>query len=127
MNEERRKNKRHGASKGAFAAVEDTTKAGQICNISRGGACFTYMVDGSVYRTDLPEKESLTLVGSHCLVKGLSCRVVGESHFSGSFSFMGLGMRKCRIEFKGLNQAQLAELDRYIACNSAPVSHSNAV
>ncbi|MCG8633066.1 MAG: PilZ domain-containing protein [Desulfobacterales bacterium] len=113
---ERRKEERYMASEGAFAAIEKSSKAGQVINISKGGLCFKYIVDNKENRS-LPE-EYLSLVSMSSFVGALQYEIVGEYPVLNISPFSSMECRRCHVRFTNLDTRQKSDLAYYIHKNT---------
>jgi len=110
---ERRKHKRLRAEDGAYAAIRPHyNKIGQIIDISRGGLAFRYMVCNS--ENDGPCELDIFLLGNGFHLDKVSVRMVSDQEMPEGVSPGLLTMRRCAVQFEGLSQKEIFQLDYFI-------------
>ena len=114
---ERRRNRRYKAAPGAFAAIEDTSMAGQIVDMSMGGLCFKYLENETIEKKVSPSGMILALVGKKHYVEQLDFRIVRDYPVVNVSPFSTIGFRKCHLQFIEMNYMKQSELDGFIFTN----------
>jgi hypothetical protein len=116
--ENRRTEERYKASEGAFAAIGDSFKAGQICDIGSGGFSFKYIENSEEDQTARMSDKPLALVSMASYVKGLQFKIIDEYRVPNAPSFYAMHIRKCHVQFVDLEVSQALELNDYIRHNA---------
>ncbi len=114
---ERRKEERSLAGESAFAAIEDSSMAGQIVDISNGGLCFKYIDDNNENEMGIPINSALSLVSLSSFVGELQFQVVEDYPVLNVTPFSSMAFRMCHLQFGELEGQQVAALDDYICKN----------
>ena len=110
---ERRKYKRFLVQEGAYALLKNnSSKLGQIKNISRGGFAFSYIVDGEQMNESFKVDIFITDIG-YCL-KDVPSKKISEFQLDNKLPFSTFSIRQAGIQFNELNQSQLSQLDNFI-------------
>jgi hypothetical protein len=110
---ERRKYKRFPVREGAYALLKnDSSKLGQIKNISRGGLAFSYINDGEQMNESFKIDIFISKVG-YCL-KDIPSKKISDLHIDNKLPFSTFSIRQARIQFNELNHSQLSQLDNFI-------------
>lgn len=115
QHEERRTHTRYKVREGAYAALSpDSTKMGQIVDISRGGLCFRYIVPKE--QSD-DTSETHVFVGDEGIYLEKMPNIVVEDISVENSAFGQRSMRAIRqrrVRFGLLTRNQLAQLDYFI-------------
>jgi hypothetical protein len=107
---ERRKYKRFQVQEGVYALLKNnSSKLGQIKNISRGGLAFSYIVDGEQIHEAFKVDIFISNIG-YCL-KDIPSRKISDLHLDNRLPFSTFSIRQARIQFNELNHSQLSQLD----------------
>ncbi len=114
---ERRTEERHMAAEGAFAAIEASSKAGQIIDISKGGICFRYIDDRKDSDSEPQAEQPLSLVSMTSYVGELHYKIVGDYPVLNISPFSSMEFRRCHVQFDDLDTQKTSELDYYIHKN----------
>ncbi len=114
---ERRREERLMASEGAFAAIESSSKAGQIIDISKGGICFRYIDDRKDSKSESQTEKPLSLVSMASYVGELDYKIVGDYPVLNISPFSSMEFRRCHVQFADLDDQKTSELDYYIHKN----------
>jgi hypothetical protein len=110
---ERRKHKRFLVQEGVYALLKNnSSKLGQIKNISRGGLAFSYIVDGEQMHEAFKVDIFISNIG-YCL-KDVPSKKISDLHIDNQFPFSTFSIRQARIQFNELNHSQLSQLDNFI-------------
>ena len=110
---ERRKYKRFLVQEGAYALLKNnSSKLGQIKNISRGGLAFSYIVDEDQMNESFKVDIFISKKG-YCL-KDVPSKKVSDLHIDNRLPFSTFSIRQARIKFNELNPSQLLQLDDFI-------------
>lgn len=115
---ERRKNKRYKAMEGAYAAITNSNKLGQIIDISMGGLSFKYI--DTENESEGPEKrneESIFLSSMGYYVGDLPFQTIADYKITDTPSFSSMVVRKRHVKFTDLTFKQLFDLDHYMKNN----------
>jgi len=116
---ERRKNKRYKAVEGAYAAISpNSSKLGQIIDISMGGLAFKYIDTSSddAQSEQLPEK-TIFLSSMGYYVGDLPFTTITDYAMTDAPSFSAMKVRKRHVKFNDLSFKQLFDLDYYLRNN----------
>jgi hypothetical protein len=107
---ERRKHKRFLVQEGVYALLKNnSSKLGQIKNISRGGFAFSYIVDGEQMHEAFKVDIFISKIG-YCL-KDVPSKKISDLHIDNRLPFSTFSIRQARIQFDELNHSQLSQLD----------------
>lgn len=117
---ERRRTRRYKAAPGAFAAIADTSMAGQIINISRGGLSFKYLNEEIENSSGGPPEMVLALVGNKRFISQLDFKIIRDYPVLSKSPFSSLGFRRCHLQFIEVDALKEAELEDYIQDNIIP-------
>ncbi len=110
---ERRKYKRFPVREGAYALLKnDSSKLGQIKNISRGGLALSYINDGEQMYESFKVDIFISKLG-YCL-KDIPSKKISDLHIDNKLPFSTFSIRQARIQFNELNHSQLSQLDNFI-------------
>jgi hypothetical protein len=115
---ERREHRRFLVEEGVYALLKnDSSKLGQIKNISRGGLAFNYIVNGE----EMPEsfKVDIFISGRGFYLKDLPSKKISDFHINNKLPFSTFAIRKVGIQFNELNQSQLSHLDNFMRDHTA--------
>ena len=111
---EKRKDNRFKARENIYVAlVIDSTKVGQIMNISSGGLAFSYIGE-SVPIVDW-YKMDIFLGRSRFYLKEIPFKIVSDFSIENKNPFSTVLMRQCSGQFGPLTQEQKSQLDDLIA------------
>ena len=120
---ERRKIKRFKASYGAYAVVgPETSKLGQIKDISMNGLAFKYLAD-EARSNDAGELD--IIVRQDCLcVKSIPIQTVSDFELAKENAFSTVRLRQQRVQFGELTAEQSAQLEfilkNHTSCTEEP-------
>ena len=115
---ERRAHKRFLVKEGAYALLKNnSSKLGQIKNISKGGLAFSYIVNGEQMHESFKVDIFISNIG-YCL-KDIPSKKISGSHINNKFPFSTFAIRKVGIQFNELNQSQLSQLDNFMRDHTA--------
>ena len=117
---ERRQSRRYKANPGAFAAISDTSMAGQIINISQGGLSFKYMNEDIENSSGGPPEMALALVGNKRFINQLDFKIIRDYPVLSMSPFSSLEFRRCHLQFIEIDALKQAELEDYIQGNTTP-------
>ena len=107
---ERRKHKRFRVQEGVYALLKNnSSKLGQIENISRGGLAFSYIVDGEQMHEAFKVDIFISKIG-YCL-KDVPSKKISDLHLDNRLPFSTFSIRQVGIQFNELNHSQLSQLD----------------
>lgn len=107
---ERRKHKRFRVQEGVYALLKNnSSKLGQIKNISRGGLAFSYIFDGEQMHEPFKVDIFISKIG-YCL-KDVPSKKISDLHIENKLPFSTFSIRQARIQFNELNHSQLSQLD----------------
>ena len=110
---ERRKYKRFLVQEGAYALLKNnSSKLGQIKNISRGGLAFSYIVDEEQMHEAFKVDIFISKIG-YCL-KDVPSKKISDLHLDNRLPFSTFSIRQAGIQFSELNQSQLSQLSDFI-------------
>ena len=110
---ERRKHKRFQAQEGAYALLKDnSSKLGQIKNISKGGLAFSYIVNGGQVHESF--NIDIFISGQGFCLKDAPSKKVSDFHINNKLPFSTFAVRQIGVQFDKLNQSQLLQLDDFI-------------
>jgi hypothetical protein len=108
---ERRKHKRFRVQEGIYALLKNnSSKLGQIKNISRGGLAFSYIVDEEQMHEAFKVDIFISKIG-YCL-KDVPSKKISDLHLDNRLPFSTFSIRQARIQFNELNHSQLSQLDK---------------
>jgi hypothetical protein len=100
---------------GGYALLRDsqTHRLGQILDMSRGGLAFCYLPDNE---EEIQGSVSLTLFfsGNGFFMENIPVRVVYEDRIPAKVLVGSLSMRKCAIEFTGLDEHQRLGIEEFL-------------
>jgi len=107
---ERREHKRFLVQEGAYALLKNnSSKLGQIKNISRGGLAFSYIVDEEQMHDSFKVDIFISNLG-YCL-KDIPSKKISDFHVDNKLPFSTFSIRQVGIQFNELNHSQLSQLD----------------
>ena len=110
---ERREHKRFLVQEGAYALLKNnSSKLGQIKNISRGGLAFSYIVDEEQMHDSFKVDIFISNLG-YCL-KDIPSKKISDFHVDNKLPFSTFSIRQVGIQFNELNHNQLSQLDNFI-------------
>jgi hypothetical protein len=110
---EKRREKRYQACDGAFAALRNnTTKLGQIMDISRKGLSLRYIDIGE--RPEESVEMDIFMSGNGFFLKQISFRTVFDLELDTRLEFSSIPMRRRGVEFVNLNPQQFKSLIYFI-------------
>jgi hypothetical protein len=110
---ERREHKRFLVQEGAYALLKNnSSKLGQIKNISRGGLAFSYIVDGEQMHDSFKVDIFISNLG-YCL-KDIPSKKISDLHVDNKLPFSTFSIRQVGIQFNELNHSQLSQLDNFM-------------
>lgn len=110
---ERRKHKRFLVQEGVYALLKNnSSKLGQIKNISKGGFAFSYIVDEEQMHEAFKVDIFISKIG-YCL-KDVPSKKISDLHIDNKLPFSTFSIRQARIQFDELNHSQLSQLDNLI-------------
>lgn len=126
---DRRKNKRYKANEGAYAAISpNSSKLGQIIDISMGGLAFKY-IDTATDETSSEStaaEETIFLSSMGYYVGDLPFETISDYEVINAPSFSSMRIRKRHIRFTDLSFKQLFDLDYYLKNNiSEPIEQTS--
>ncbi len=110
---ERRNDTRYKVNEGAYAALSpESTKMGQIIDISRGGLSFRYIVH---MEQPIDPVETHIFVGDKGIyLEKMPYITVDDVQVDNTNSFSSIIMRERRIKFGELNKNQIAQLEYFL-------------
>jgi len=115
---ERRRNKRYKAVEGAYAAISpNSSKLGQIIDISIGGLAFKYIDTSNDEEEKLTSEETVFLSSMGYYVGDLPFKTIADYEITNAPSFSSMKVRKRHIQFSDLSFKQLFDLDYYLKNN----------
>ncbi|OEU68683.1 MAG: hypothetical protein BA867_05445 [Desulfobacterales bacterium S5133MH16] len=107
---ERREHKRFLVQEGVYALLKNnSSKLGQIKNISRGGLAFSYIVDEEQMHDSFKVDIFISNLG-YCL-KDIPSKKISDFHVDNKLPFSTFSIRQVGIQFNELNHSQLSQLD----------------
>lgn len=107
---ERRKHKRYRVQEGVYALLKNnSSKLGQIKNISRGGLAFSYIVDGEQMHE--PFKVDIFICNIGYCLKDVPSKKISDLHIDNKLPFTTFSIRQAHIQFNELNHSQVSQLD----------------
>ena len=110
---ERRKRKRFQVHVGAFAVIRpESTKLGQIIDISHEGLSFQYPVAAS--QSNGASELDVFLAGDGFYLEKIPIKTVSDLKVPKKFSNRSLPMRRCGVQFGELTDNQIAQLEYFI-------------
>ena len=110
---ERRKYKRFLVQEGAYALLKNnSSKLGQIKNISKGGLAFSYIVDEEQMNDSF--KVDIFITDSGYCLKDVPSKKISDFHIDNRLPFSTFSIRQAGIQFNELNQSQLSQLDNFM-------------
>ncbi|MEA1946457.1 MAG: PilZ domain-containing protein [Thermodesulfobacteriota bacterium] len=115
---ERREHKRFMVQEGIYVLLKNnSSKLGQIKNISRGGLAFTYIVNGEAMHESF--KVDIFISGRGFCLKDIPSKKISDFHINNKLPFTTFAIRKVGIQFNELNQSQLSQLDNFMRDHTA--------
>jgi len=110
---ERREHKRFPVREGVYALIKDnSSKLGQIKNVSRGGLAFSYIVNEEQMHESF--KVDIFISGQGFCLKNIPSKKISDFHIDNKFPFSTFAVRQVGIQFNELNHSQLSRLDNFI-------------
>ena len=107
---ERREHKRFLVQEGVYALLKNnSSKLGQIKNISRAGLAFSYIVDEEQMHDSFKVDIFISNLG-YCL-KDIPSKKISDFHVDNKLPFSTFSIRQVGIQFNELNHSQLSQLD----------------
>ena len=111
---EKRKHNRFKAQKDTYVAlVNDSTKVGQIMNISNGGLAFCYIGRGA--QITGWQKINIFLSGNRFYLKEVPFKAISDFFIDTKIQFSTVLMKQCGGQFGKLTPSQISQLDYFIA------------
>ena len=115
---ERREHKRFVVQEGVYALLKnDSSKLGQIKNISRGGLAFSYIVNGK--EMDESFKVDIFISGRGFCLKDIPSKKISDLHINNKLPFSTFAIRKVGIQFNDLDPSQISQLDNFLREHTA--------
>ena len=119
---ERRKHRRFVVEEGVYVLLKNnSSKLGQIRNISRGGLAFNYIVNGEKMHESF--KVDIFISGRGFYLKDLPSKKISDFHIKNKLPFSTFAIRKVGIQFNELTQSQLSQLDNFMREHTAGEQH----
>ena len=110
---ERRAHKRFLVQEGAYALLKNnSSKLGQIKNISKGGLAFSYIVDGEQMHELF--KVDIFISNRGFYLKDIPSKKISDFHIDNKLPFSTFSIRQAGIQFNELNHSQLSQLDNFM-------------
>ena len=110
---ERRAHKRFLVREGAYALLRNnSSKLGQIKNISKGGLAFSYIANGEQMNESFKVDIFINKIG-FCL-KDVPSKIISDFHIGNRLPFSTFSIRQAGIQFNELNHSQLLQLDNFM-------------
>ena len=110
---ERREHKRFLAQEGAYALLKNnSSKLGQIKNVSRGGLAFSYIVNEEQMHKSF--KVDIFISGQGFCLKNIPSKKISDFHIDNKLPFSTFAVRQVGVQFNELNHSQLSQLDNLI-------------
>ena len=110
---ERREHKRFVVREGVYALLKnDSSKLGQIKNISRGGLAFSYIVNGE--EMDESFKVDIFISGRGFCLKNIPSKKISDFHINNKLPFSTFAIRKVGVQFNNLDPSQKSQLDNFM-------------
>jgi hypothetical protein len=110
---ERREHKRFLVQEGAYALLKNnSSKLGQIKNISRGGLAFSYIADGEQMHESFKVDIFMSNIG-YCL-RDVPSKKISDFHIDNKLPFSTFAIRQVGIQFNELDHSQLSQLDNFM-------------
>ena len=121
--QERRKFTRYSTKEGSYASISpDSTKLGQIVDISMGGLSFKYIDKKPITSNDKNLQETLFLSSMGYYVGDIDFQTVSDYEVPDNLipdsSFDTMKIRVRHVKFTDLKLKQLFDLDYYIENNT---------
>ncbi len=110
---ERRKYKRLPVREGVYALIKNnSSKLGQIKNVSRGGLAFSYIANEEQMHESF--KVDIFISGQGFYLKNIPSKKISNFHIDNKLPFATFAIRQVGIQFNELNHNQLSQLDNFI-------------
>jgi hypothetical protein len=110
---ERRKHKRYKAAQGAYAVLgPETSKLGQIKDISMGGLAFKYLAD-EARPNGAGELDIIIRQSSFC-VKKIPIQTVSDFELARENAFSTVRLRQQGVQFGKLSSDQTSQLEFFL-------------
>ena len=110
---ERREHKRFLVQEGAYALIKDnSSKLGQIKNVSMGGLAFSYIVNEEQMHESF--KVDIFISGQGFCLKNIPSKKISDFHIDNKLPFTTFAVRQVGVQFNELNHSQLSQLDNFI-------------
>ncbi len=119
---ERREHKRFVVHEGVYALLKNnSSKLGQIKNISRGGLAFNYIVNGEEMHESF--KVDIFISGRGFFLKDIPSKKISDFHINNKLPFSTFAIRKVGIQFNDLDPSQISQLDNFMRDYTAGEQH----
>jgi hypothetical protein len=103
---------------GVYALLKNnSSKLGQIKNISRGGLALSYIVNGEEMHEAF--KVDIFISGRGFCLKDIPSKKISDFHINNKLPFSTFAIREVGIQFNELNQSQLSQLDNFMRDHTA--------
>lgn len=110
---ERRLYKRFQVKEGVYALLKnDTSKLGQIKNISKGGLAFLYINNEAELHGSL--EVNIFLSGHGFYFKNIPCKAISDLYIENKVPFSTFKLRQLGIQFKEISSNLSTQLDIFI-------------
>jgi hypothetical protein len=111
--EERRKNRRFFAKKGAFAGLRNNPgKVGQIVDVSLEGLSFCYVADNM--QSGESSESDIVLVGGSFQLNNIPSRIIWDLTVNEKIDFSSITMMRIGVKFEKLTPEQRGQLSYFI-------------
>ena len=115
---ERREHKRFVVHEGVYALLKNnSSKLGQIKNISRGGLAFNYIVNGEEMHESF--KVDIFISGRGFCLRDIPSKKISDLHINNKLPFSTFAIRKVGIQFNDLDPSQISQLDNFLREHTA--------
>jgi hypothetical protein len=110
---ERREHKRFLVQEGVYALIKNnSSKLGQIKNVSRGGLAFSYIVNEEQMHESF--NVDIFISGQGFCLKNIPSKKISNFHIDNKLPFTTFAIRQVGIQFDELNHSQLSQIDNFI-------------
>ncbi len=107
---ERRKHKRFKAAQGAYAVLgPETSKLGQIKDISMGGLAFKYLADEA--RPNSAGDLDIVIRQNNYCIKNIPIQTVSDFELARESAFSTVRLRRQGVQFGKLTSDQMSQLE----------------